>query len=182
MDSPHKIRIFALLTFLGSVATAQATSDLPLALSSDTIVENEVTARQSPIESFVYLINRTQQPLHVNSIEVGLDRNVFKTFSMNFMIFSFAEVMRGFDKVFYWSEDGTSSWMSAPLLIPARDSIRIFQLQFDRCVSCMGRLGYRNSREIVVPLIFKAGKTSVTLNVKGWYLMPGMPADPSLKR
>lgn len=156
--------VFAIVATVATVATAS-----PLFFSKDTLYERGFFSHSSTDE--VYLVNRGDLPAKVDSLAVTLDRNVFKTLSMSFSADVSDNGRIRQERIFYW-DDGTSVWLSNPLVVPPKDSVRIHSMTVDQCPRCSGRRApSETSGEIVAPVNFRSNRGGAKVIMTGWYYL-----------
>lgn len=141
----------------------------PLFFSQDTLYERGYFSHFSTDEA--YLVNRGESPAQINSLEVVVDRSVFKSVSMIFTADTKESGRVRQERVFYW-DDGESVWLSRELVVPPGDSIRIHSMTVDQCPRCAGRRPPSvSSREIEASVHFKSNRGAAKVVVKGWYYL-----------
>jgi hypothetical protein len=138
-----------------------------LSFSRDTLYECGYFSRTFTDE--VYLINRGNEPISIDSLAVALDAG-HPTLSFAFNIVVMENGMRKRERVFYWN-DGKTGWISWKMVVPARDSAQIYFASLDRCPKCVGKPPpSTGSLDARIPISFRSrsGDTA-TLLVRGWY-------------
>lgn len=170
------MNVFSLFGFV-ALAVAQTTLAGPstestrvLSCSRDTVQEQYDLTSTEP--DFVYFRNKGKTPVTLDSLDIALDRSRFKTLSLSLLI----ENEEGdWEKVFYWSEAPGKTWLSRPLVVPPRGSLRFFMTRLDRCPRCEGvPPPGKKSTPFRAPVKFhsSAGGETVGFVLDGWYLDP----------
>lgn len=177
LENPQMLfeRTFFACTVIVFAYGAAVAAPLPLRASADTIYERQYLGSYRGGE--VHLVNRTSDPVRLDSLEVRVDRKRYRTLALDFSLTFSTGTERQYNKIFYWSDSTGKSWLSQPVLIPPGDSARVYMLRIDRCPKCNGRPVDVSpaSSEIVAPLIFRSKSRpndSVKVVVRGWYLNP----------
>jgi hypothetical protein len=166
---------FLLLPVIALAFGVSAPSARTLRASADTVYERQYSGAHRGGEFFV--VNRGSEPVRLDSLDVRVDRKRFGTLALDFSLSYSIGMERQYHKVFYWSDNTGTSWLSQGLQIPPGDSARIYMLRIDRCPKCNGRPVdlSPSSTEIVAPLVFRSKsrpQDSVRVVVRGWYLLP----------
>lgn len=140
-----------------------------LSCSRDTLAEQSDLTSTEP--EFTYFRNLGKTAVTLDSIDIGLDRSRFRTLSLSLLV----ENEEGdWEKVFYWSEAPGKHWLSRPLVVPARGTLRFFMTRLDRCPRCEGvPPPGKKSMPFRAPVTFhsRAGD-EVGFVLEGWYLEP----------
>lgn len=135
--------------------------------SKDTLLERGYVSPNSTDE--VWLINRGDEPLRIDSISILVDRNRYPTLSMDF---GFA-VRRGVgwenQQVFYWYDGKSKPWLSYSMVIPPRDSARVHYLRLDRCAKCNAQPSGPQARDMAARVRFFSARGVAELVVRAWY-------------
>lgn len=133
----------------------------------DTVLEQDDF---SPGEQrYIHFVNRGKSVVLLDSLEVGVDRALFKTLSVSFLV---DDGEGDWEKVFYWSESPRKMWLSRPLVIHPGDSLRFVMVRLDRCPKCEGGpASGRKSIPFSAPVTFRSRTgDAVGFVLKGWYL------------
>lgn len=159
--------VFWVMALCVSAQSDESGTFFGLRLSKDTLFERGYVSANSMDE--VWLINRGYEEMRVDSISVRVDRKEYPTVSMDFV----TAVRRGVgwesQQVFFWSDGKAPPWLSQPLVIPPRDSLRLYYLRMDSCAKCNAQRESPSSRDMTATVRFHSNRGVVDLVVRAWY-------------